>query len=164
MKLLRLLNIYSKFSTPSTTFMSHDDSNVIRCSIELYRCLEKECSINSVVKWRTHNNNSLAWNHNSQNNNNCRKYTKLHTTWNNATVSRLMWKTAWLPLCTRTVHMFNHEAHYSFHYHSQWKETGRKYTYWTHLQSLYSKHNYLCSSEIHQEIAQATYKNACGKE
>jgi hypothetical protein len=60
-KLLRLLNMYSKFSTPSTTFMSQDDSNVIRCSIELYKCLENECSIKSVVKWSTQSNSSLSW-------------------------------------------------------------------------------------------------------
>jgi hypothetical protein len=62
-KLLRLLNMYSKFSTPSTTFMSHDESSVIRCSIELYKCLENECSIKSVVKWSTQSNSSLSWNY-----------------------------------------------------------------------------------------------------
>lgn len=68
-KLLLLLNMYSKLRTPNTMFISHDCNKEIKCSTELYRCLENECSIRRVVKLRTLNKSSLS----------CKKKKKLHT-------------------------------------------------------------------------------------
>ena len=54
MKLDRLLNMYSRLSTANTTSKSKLESRRLRCSIELYRWREKECSMSKVVKWRVH--------------------------------------------------------------------------------------------------------------
>jgi hypothetical protein len=42
------------------TKKSVDSSNVVKCSIELYKCLEYECSINKAVNCKTANNNFLS--------------------------------------------------------------------------------------------------------
>lgn len=41
--------------------MSHEDSSVVRCSMELYRWREKLCSISRAVNRTTSSNNSFSW-------------------------------------------------------------------------------------------------------
>ena len=54
MKLDRFEKTYNRFRTASTICMSEEESNVVKCSIELYRCRENECSIRRDV-------NPITW-------------------------------------------------------------------------------------------------------
>ena len=49
----RLLKTYNKFKTDNITRKSVDSNRVVKCSIELYKCLEYECSISKAVNCKT---------------------------------------------------------------------------------------------------------------
>lgn len=58
---LLYLKTQRRLSTPRTTVISQEDRSVVKCSMELYRCLEKLCSISKDVKSKMYNSSSFSW-------------------------------------------------------------------------------------------------------
>ena len=56
------LNTNRRFNTSNTTVISQEASRDVRCSIELYRCREKLCSISMAVKCTTFSRSCFSWN------------------------------------------------------------------------------------------------------
>lgn len=71
MNIERLLNTYNKLSTDNMTKKSVDSSSVVRCSIELYKCLEYECSIRRAVNWSTARSKVLSFTFSDKSHANC---------------------------------------------------------------------------------------------